>query len=97
MTRLSTDRQLLVQLKQAYVTYVESVAQLKVDSSFREAAAMRADIARKQYNNGLLSFQDWDTIESDYIKRQKNYLASKRDRVINESNWEKALGRGVIP
>lgn len=97
MTRLSTDRQLLVQLKQAYVTYVESVAQLKVDASFREAAAMRADIARKQYNNGLLSFQDWDTIESDYIKRQKNYLASKRDRVINESNWEKALGRGVIP
>lgn len=97
MTRLSTDRQLLVQLKQAYVTYVESVAQLKVDASFREAAAMRAEIARKQYNNGLLSFQDWDTIESDYIKRQKNYLATKRDRVINESNWEKALGRGVIP
>jgi outer membrane protein TolC len=92
----STEQQLLVQLKQAYASYVESVEKLKVDQAFLDAAETRAKIARSQYNNGLISFTDWNIIENDLIQRQKSYVQGQRDRVIAEAAWEQALGKGVI-
>lgn len=95
--RFTASRELLVNLQRAYSTYVESVMKLQVDESFRRASTMRAEIARNKYNNGLLSFEDWDLIESDLINRQKAYLQTRRDRVASEAAWEKAQGKGAIP
>ena len=94
--RESIDQQILVNLKQSHNTYVESVVKLKVDEAFREASKLRADIARSKYNNGLLIFEDWDTIETDLITRQKSYLQSKLNRVSAEALWEQAQGKGVF-
>jgi hypothetical protein len=47
--------------------FVEAVEKTKVDNSFWEAASTRARIARQKYNNGLLTFEDWDVIENDLI------------------------------
>jgi outer membrane protein TolC len=95
--RASVDRGLLVKLRQAFHTYVEAVARLDVDASYRDAALLRAEIARTQYNNGLITFTDWDLIENDLIARQKSYLQSTRDRVTAEAAWEQSQGTGVIP
>lgn len=93
----NVERQLLVQLKQAYANYVESAEKLKVDQAFLDAAVTRAEIARSRYNNGLMSFDDWDLIENDLIQRQTTFLQSQRGRVIAEAAWEQAQGKGVIP
>jgi outer membrane protein TolC len=93
----SAEHQLLVKLKQAYASYVESAEKLKVDQAFLDAAMTRAEIARSQYNNGLISFSDWNLIENDLIQRQKSFVQSRRDRVVAEAAWEQALGKGVIP
>lgn len=90
------DRQLLIDLRQSYNGYIESVTKLKVDEGFKKAAVMRADIAKKKYNNGLLTFEDWDVIETDLINREKSYLQSKRDRIVREAAWELAQGKGVF-
>ncbi|MGK5083331.1 TolC family protein [Bdellovibrionota bacterium FG-1] len=95
-TLANTDRVVLTKLKQAWSSYVEAVEKLKVDVSFLEAAKTRADIGRGKYNNGLLSFEEWDLIETDLISREKTALQSERDRVIAEAGWEQALGKGVI-
>ncbi|MBI3571293.1 MAG: TolC family protein [Gammaproteobacteria bacterium] len=92
----NVERQLLVRIKQAHANYVESVEKLKVDRAFLEAAVTRAEIARSRYNNGLMSFEDWDRIESDLIQRQKTFLQSQRDRVTAEAAWEQSQGKGVI-
>ena len=84
-------------LKQAYTSYVEAAMKLEVDQAFLLAANSRERIAKAQYNNGLISFIDWDTIENDLILRQKTLLQSERERVIAEASWEQAQGRGVIP
>jgi outer membrane protein len=86
-----------VNLKQTYASYAESAEKLKVDQAFLDAAFTRAEIARSKYNNGLMSFEDWDRLESDLIQRQKNFLQSQRDRVVAEAAWEQAQGKGVIP
>ncbi len=88
------DRQLLVTLKQAYTNVVQSIEKLNVDQDFLQAATTRAEIARDKYNNGLLSFEDWDIIENDLIAREKTLLQSRRDRIIAWAAWEQALGRG---
>jgi outer membrane protein len=96
-TRVHTDRQLIARLTQSYTSFVEAVLKVEVDRSFREAAQLRAEIARTKYNNGLLSFEDWDVIENDLIARQKALLLSQRDRVLNQASWEQTLGESVIP
>ena len=88
---------LLSTLRKAFATYVESVEQLAVDDAFLTAAKTRADIARSKYNNGLMSFEDWDNIENDLINKTKSYITSKRDRIIAEASWEKAQGVGALP
>lgn len=93
----SAEYQLVVRLKQSYAGYVESVEKLKVDQAFLDAAKTRATIARTKYNNGLMTFEDWDIIESDLIQREKSFLQSQRDRVVAEAAWEQAQGKGVIP
>lgn len=93
----NTRRQVLASLEQTYSKYVEGVAKLKVDASFRDATGVRAEIARKRYNNGLITFDDWNIIEDDLISRQKVYLQTKRDRVLSEAAYEQAQGKGIIP
>ena len=93
----SAEHQLVVRLKQTHASYVESVEKLKVDQAFLDAAMTRADIARTKYNNGLMTFENWDIIENDLIQRQKSFLQSQRDRVVAEAAWEQAQGKGVIP
>ncbi|MGE3260147.1 MAG: TolC family protein [Bacteriovoracia bacterium] len=91
-----SGRSQTAELTQAFTAYQEAAAKLKVDEGFRNAATVRAEIARTKYNNGLLSFEDWDTIENDLITRQKTHLQSKRARVVAEAAWEQAQGKGVL-
>lgn len=96
-TREGLARQLRAQLEQSYAGYVQAVAKLSVDEDFLKAATARAEIARSKYRNGLMSFEDWDIIESDLINRQKAVLQSRRERVTAEAAWEQSLGNGAIP
>ena len=96
-SRENTVRTLRTRLQQGYTGYVQADEKRRVDREFVEAAATRAEIARSKYNNGLLSFEDWDIIENDLISRQKAALVSQRDRVTAEASWEQVQGTGVIP
>jgi outer membrane protein len=95
--RIEVSRDVLQKLEKAYADFIEAVARYNVDFSFMEASKLRAEIARRKYNNGLLIFDDWTIIEDDYVRNSKTYLLSKRDRVIAEANWEYTQGKGVIP
>ncbi|AZZ37051.1 TolC family protein [Bdellovibrio sp. qaytius] len=95
-TRESLLLQMKVRLRDAYSDYVETAEKAKVDMTFRSAAEVRAEIARSKYNNGLMTFDDWDVVENDLISRQKASLSSARASVISEANWELIQGIGVI-
>lgn len=91
-SKLQTEKQLLFNLRSAYATYQEALQKLKVDQSFKQAASVRADIAKNKYNNGLLAFENWDQVENDFILREKNVLSSQKDVVFAETNWLLAQG-----
>jgi outer membrane protein len=84
-------------LAAAYRAYIESIRQLEVDRSFRGALEIQAKIATADYNNGFLTFQNWDIFETGYITRQLTVLVDERNLVSANAAWELAKGIGVIP
>ena len=94
---LNSDEQLVLDLESAFAQYQDAVELREVQAQFLTAAEVRAEIAQAQYTSGLLSFQDWDTIENALISQQKSTLASRRDAVIGEANWEKTRGANRLP
>ncbi len=96
LSRKNVEESSVTKLKEAYTKYVESAMKVEVDEAFVLAASSRERIAKAQYNNGLITFTDWDTIENDLINRQKTMLQTLRERVSAEAAWEQAQGRGVI-
>jgi outer membrane protein TolC len=97
LARKGIEESSVTKLKDIYTKYIEAVSKLEVDNAFSLAASSRERIGTAQYNNGLITFTDWDTIENDLIIRQKTLLQSQRDRVIAEAAWEQVQGKGVIP
>lgn len=91
-SRADIEKQILFNLKTSYAAYQEALQKLKVDESFKQAAAVRVDIAKNKYNNGLLAFENWDQVENDFIAREKSLLNSQRDLVNAEANWLLAQG-----
>lgn len=93
----SAEYRILLDLEQTFAALQDGVERAEVQKGFLNAAEVRAEIARSQYTSGLLSFEDWDIIENDLITTQKQMIASQRDMVIAEADWERAQGRGSIP
>jgi outer membrane protein TolC len=96
-TLRNLDLDLAFKLRQAFNAFVIAIDDFKVSEAIAEAQAVRAEIGRGKYNNGLSSFDDWDQIENELITRQKNLTEKRRDKAIAEAAWEKTQGRGVLP
>ncbi len=92
----STEDRTVLTLEQTFAAFQDAVQKVAIQREFLEAAKVRAEIARGQYALGLLSFQDWDTIENDLISNQKTMLVNLRDAIIAEAAWEQAQGKGAI-
>ncbi|GIL18254.1 MAG: hypothetical protein BroJett040_20050 [Oligoflexia bacterium] len=84
---ISTRQEIVTKLKQAYADLKISQEKLKVDHLFQKASLTRSEIARKKYNNGLMSFEEWDQVENDLILREKNLLSSQRDFWKAYASW----------
>ncbi len=97
INQATVSYQAIVKLKQAYLQYKLAIEKVKVDEKFKLAAEMRSEIAKKKYNNGLMSFEDWDLVENDRIQREKSNLLSFRDRIVGQANWEQTQGIGLVP
>lgn len=96
-TRNDVLHQANANIANAYTNYIEAVENVKVCQAYLDADDVRVEIARADYRNGLMTFQDWDLVETDLITREKNLLQAEQTRVTSEAAWEQALGQGVLP
>lgn len=94
---VSTNQGVLYELKKSYAEFSNSIEAIGVQKKLLEAAETRAEIARRQYANGLMSYQDWDIIENELINTQKTMLTSLLTAVLSEAAWEQAQGKGILP
>ena len=87
----------LVTVAEAMADREEAMEQLRVQNEFLRAEAVRAELERGQYEDGLLSFQEWGGIENDLINNEQSVLARQRETVIARANADKARGVTTIP
>ena len=93
-SRVETLNAQRVRVEQTYQSFQEAVEALAVRRQFLAAQELRATIAREQYGNGLLDFDNWDIIENDLINRQKALLETRRQAWRAEAAWWQVTGRG---
>jgi outer membrane protein TolC len=93
---VSGDNKLIAGLETAYAGLLDAIGQVKVAQDFYIGAQARSVIADGKYNTGLMTFEDWSVIDTDYTTRQQNLLTNQRNAMQAEAIWENALGTGDI-
>jgi len=91
----STFDTVLSDLESAWQQLKDSAEYYDVQKKYLEADEVRAKIARAQYANGLLIFDNWIIIEDNYVRSQKAYVAAEADMMIAEANWKRARGEAL--
>jgi multidrug efflux system outer membrane protein len=93
----STDLKTESSLESAYSSYINAVQENKVQQFQVKAAQTQEEIAKAEYLNGLMIFQNWNQIESNLMNQQNSELAGLLSIKTSEANWELTQGKGVIP
>ncbi len=87
-------RELEFNLESSYIDLENAYSQSEVQKQFLRSAEERATVARSQYSQGLISYQDWDLIETDLTNVQKQALESLKSVALARADWIKAQGKG---
>jgi outer membrane protein TolC len=80
-------------LENAWTALVDAVATVELRAESVEAFEARAEIGRAQYAQGLMSFENWDQIESQLSNSRRQALSSHLDAVVSKAAWDKAQGK----
>jgi len=85
-------QEILFQIEQVYNGLIDAVENVKVREKYFIASQERAKISGVKYINGLISYQDWDTIENEFINSKKSLLGAKFNAFVAWAEWKKVLG-----
>jgi outer membrane protein TolC len=84
-------------LAQMFKNMVDAEDNVRIQQELLDATGLRYKIAEADYRNGLMSFQDFNTITDAYVSQQQTLLSAQLSAVIAEASWEEARGAGAIP
>ncbi len=90
--RENTDWLLLVTYQNAFATLADARERVGVQTRFVAASQTQAEITRSRYTLGLVTFQEWDSIENELITNEKALLSSRKDAALALAGWEHAQG-----
>jgi len=86
------EQEKLTSLLSAKETYQAAQEELLVRQKYLEASQEQSKIITAKYVNGLATYQDWYTVENDFISAQKALLSSKTQAAIAQGRWINILG-----
>ena len=79
-------------LENAWDSLAQSQDQVKIQKALLDAAIQRKQESDITYKSGLLSYQDWQTVTTDYVNFQKSYLLAEQNLLSAEGQWRFATG-----
>jgi len=85
----------MASLQDRWNSYVDAVENEVVQKELYDAEMLRAEISTAKYKQGLLSYEDWDIIESNLINQGKTHLQRRRTSELEQARWKNALGWSV--
>jgi outer membrane protein len=94
---VAAEQDAALALESAYWDFRNASESTLVQKKYLEAAQTQEEVATAQYANGLLTYQNWDLVESNLITRQKSHLQSLKAAKNAEASWALALGKDELP
>ncbi|MFC2060951.1 TolC family protein [Elusimicrobiota bacterium] len=88
----NTEHELMLQIESAYNDLIDSMEYYKVREKFYAARKERSEISREKYINGLISYQDWDSIENEFINAEKSILDARYNVFASWAKWLRIIG-----
>jgi len=86
---------LMASLQDQWNRYIDAVENEASQKELFDAETLRAEISTAKYKQGLLSYEDWDIIESNLISQGKTHLQRRRTSELEQARWKNALGWSV--
>lgn len=91
----STREQARFALESDWAALKQAQDQVTIQQAF-----LNADVQRKQesditYQSGLLSYQDWQQITTDFVNVQHSFLAAEQNLLAAEGQWRFATGQSL--
>ena len=75
-----------------YENLNDALEALDVSRTLLAATTERSRIAQEKYINGLLTYDEWDIIENDYISSQGSLLNAQKNVLTADAGWQKSYG-----
>jgi outer membrane protein TolC len=82
----------LLSLEQAWAAWQNAIDTVAVQKEVLQAAEEREKIARVEYTNGLITFDNWTIIEDNLAQAQTSLLTVEANAFITEAQWIQAQG-----
>lgn len=86
---------LMASLQDRWNSYIDAVESEATQKEIRDAEILRAEISTAKYKQGLLSYEDWDIIESNLINQAKLHLQKQRTAELEQARWKNSLGWSI--
>ncbi len=84
--------QSLTDLETAWSSYVQAEDAIHVQRAFLDAARQRKEESDVRYQSGLMSFEDWIRVVTDYVNFQTSFLRTEQSLILAEAQWRFAKG-----
>jgi outer membrane protein len=79
-------------VESAWSAFAQAEDQVQVQRAFLESAVQRKEESDVMYQAGLMSFQDWELVMTDYVNFQRSYLSAQQNLLSAEGQWRFATG-----
>ncbi|MDR2399195.1 MAG: TolC family protein [Endomicrobium sp.] len=88
----STKNSLKADSVRLYTNWVDRYKIIEVGEFYENSCKLQTDIAKRKYINGLITYEDWYSIEESYMKSQTDMLLYKQKEADAKIAWMKFLG-----
>lgn len=89
----STRNAVRTELESSWAALSTTIDQVAVQREFLEAARQRNNEALIRYSSGLMSFENWEIVVTDFVNFERSRLRAERDAAVAAAAWERALGK----
>jgi outer membrane protein TolC len=84
---------LKVKAVQYYTDWVNAYEYLEVIKYVLECSKLQLEIAKRKYINGLISYEDWYSIDTQYTDAQRGMLIARQKALASRIEWRRFLGK----
>lgn len=92
----NAEGQILLARVESLLKFKNAASKIEIDAEILKSTQLQTEIARRQYQLGLINFQDWDNLERQLGDAERSLIISRRETLIAQAKWLKTHGQALV-